>query len=765
MAGSIAILNRPIINWFTEISMGRLIIISNRLPFSIDHEGDQLSLRQSSGGLVSAIKSYFESDSSANRGFTEKLWLGVADFPQNEWTIVNDKLEGRDFQIIPLFLNKLVYKDYYNGFSNSVLWPLFHYFPNLVEYQAHYFDAYVRVNKSFADKLIPLLRPDDTVWIHDYQLMLLPEMLRAAKPDATVGFFLHIPFPSYELFRTLPAEWKSSLLSGVLGSDLIGFHTHDYAQHFLQSVKMILGVDSNFHNIQYQDRLIKADLFPISIDYKKFNKACDDPETKQYWTEIRNNFEGKKIIFSVDRLDYTKGLMDRLNAFEHFLDQYPEWREKVVFILNIVPSRDDIQAYNERKQQIEQKTGTINGKVSTITWQPIIYRYTHLPFTELAALYKAADVALITPLRDGMNLVAKEYVASCSARKGVLILSELAGAANELNEALLVNPTDINEVSRAINKALTMPQEEQQQRMTLMQQRLSDYDVIKWVSDFLDQLSNVKLEQEKQQVKVLDERTGSQIHLHYQVAKSRCLLLDYDGTLVPYAKLPKDAKPNEELRALLTGLTADPKNNVVIISGREAETLENWLGDLPLMLVAEHGASFKAKNDVWQQTVSIPDQWKNEIRPIMQLFVTHCVGSFIEEKTNTLAWHYRNTHPDLGFTRSRELINNLSQLLQNTMLQVVDGNKVVEVRMSGFDKGIMALRIVNELQPDFVLCMGDDTTDEDMFKALGERAYSIKVSNGPTAAQYTVFSQLKVLQLLKKLMLPLVNKQQFAGTT
>jgi trehalose 6-phosphate synthase/phosphatase len=743
--------------------MGRLIIISNRLPFSIDHEGDQLALRQSSGGLVSAIKSYFESDSSKNRGFTEKLWVGVADFPQNEWVVVSEQLSGKDFQVIPLFMNKLLYKDYYNGFSNSVLWPLFHYFPSLVEYQAHYFDAYVKVNKAFADKLIPILKPDDTIWIHDYQLMLLPEMLRTDKPDITVGFFLHIPFPSYELFRTLPAEWKSTILKGVLGSDLVGFHTHDYAQHFLQSVKMILGVDSNFHNMQYQDRLVKADLFPISIDYKKFNKACDDPETKQYYNEIRNNFEGKKIIFSVDRLDYTKGLMDRLNAFEYFLDQYPEWREKVVFILNIVPSRDDIQAYTERKQQIEQKIGTINGKISTITWQPIIYRYTHLPFSELAALYKAADVALITPLRDGMNLVAKEYVASCSARKGVLILSELAGAANELNEALLVNPTDTNEVARAINRALTMPPEEQQHRMALMQQRLSDYDVIKWVSDFLDQLSNVKLEQEKQQVKVLDERTGSQIHLHYQVANSRCLLLDYDGTLVPYAKLPKDAKPNEELRALLTNLTADPKNNVVIISGREAETLENWLGDLPLMLVAEHGASFRPRNEQWQQTVSIPDQWKNEIRPIMQLFVTHCVGSFIEEKTNTLAWHYRNTHPDLGFTRSRELINNLSQLLQNTMLQVVDGNKVVEVRMSGFDKGIMALKIVNDLQPDFVLCMGDDTTDEDMFKALGERAYSIKVSNGSTAAQYTVFSQQKVLQLLRKLMLPLVNKQ-FAGT-
>ena len=239
-----------IINWFTVYFMGRLIIISNRLPFSIDHEGEQLTLRQSSGGLVSAIKSYFESESSQNRGFSSKIWLGVADFPQNEWSVVEEKLSGRDFQIVPLFINKLLYKDYYNGFSNSVLWPLFHYFPNLVEYQAHYYDAYVKVNRSFADKLIPVLQPDDTIWIHDYQLMLLPEMLRTERPDISVGFFLHIPFPSYELFRTLPTECKASLLKGVLGSDLIGFHTHDYAQHFLQSVKMILGVDSNFHNIQ-----------------------------------------------------------------------------------------------------------------------------------------------------------------------------------------------------------------------------------------------------------------------------------------------------------------------------------------------------------------------------------------------------------------------------------------------------------------------------------------------------------------------------------
>jgi trehalose 6-phosphate synthase/phosphatase len=744
--------------------MGRLIIISNRLPFSIDREGDKVVLRQSSGGLVSAIKSYFENTREGNANeISEKLWVGVADFPQKDWTLVNKELEGADFMVEPIFVNKIEYKDYYNGFSNSVLWPLFHYFPSLAEYQTHYFDAYHNVNKAFADKLLPLLRPDDIIWIHDYQLMLLPEMIRTSRPNATIGFFLHIPFPSYEIFRLLPGEWKTSLLRGVLGADLVGFHTHDYSQHFMQSVKMILGVDSYFHSIQYQDRLLKADLFPIGIDYNKFHRACSDPENRRYYEEISKNFENKKVIFSVDRLDYTKGLMDRLNSFEYFLNHYPEWQEKVVFVLNVVPSRDEIPAYFERKRQIEEKIGGINGKFSSISWQPVIYRYNHMPFHELTALYALADVALITPLRDGMNLVAKEYVATCSNRRGVLVLSELAGAASEMNEALHVNPTDVIDVSNAINRALTMDTAEQEHRMELMQQRLSDYDVVKWVSDFLDQLKTVKLEQRKQQTKLMDDKVTAQIHLHYQLAQNRCLLLDYDGTLVPFARIPGEAAPEERLRNILNDLTADAKNHVVIISGREGAILEKWLGDYPVSIVAEHGASFKMRNEPWQQTVSIPDQWKNELRPIMQMFVTRCVGSFIEEKKNTLAWHYRNTHPDLGFTRSRELINNLSQLLQNTMLQVIDGNKVVEVRMAGFDKGVMALKIVNESNPDFILCIGDDTTDEDMFKALSDRAYNIKVSSGATAAQYTVFSQQKVLGLLQELMQPLTAKQ-YAGS-
>jgi trehalose 6-phosphate synthase/phosphatase len=736
--------------------MGRLIIISSRLPFSLDKEGDKISLRQSSGGLVSAIKSYFENSAAQRGDLTEKMWLGVADFPREDWDQVGaTHAAEQDFSVVPVFVDKDLYDNYYNGFANSVIWPLFHYFSSLAIYESQYFDAYMKVNQLFAEKIVPILEPGDQVWIHDYQLMLLPQLLRQKKPEATIGFFLHIPFPSYEIFRLLPTEWKKTLLHGVMGADLIGFHTYDYVQHFLQSVKMLLGVDNYFHNLQYQDRLIRIDLFPIGIDYNKFHLAASDPEVEQIRDKIRRNMEDKKIIFSVDRLDYTKGLMHRLNGFEYFLERYPEWKEKMVFILNIVPSRSNIPAYNDWKKMIEEKIGTINGKFSTISWQPVLYRYNHLSFNELVALYQAADVALITPLRDGMNLVAKEYVASCTAGRGVLILSELAGAASELNEAILVNPTDTSDVASSITRALAMPLYEQRNRLALMQRRLQEYDVFKWVNDFMDQLVQVKQEQQKQKVKLLDDKTKAAIHKHYQRTKNRCLLLDYDGTLVPFSRIPSEAAPDNAVRELLTRLSSDPKNHVVIISGRDVGSLERWLGNMPLTLVAEHGASFKMRQGSWQQQASVSDLWKDEIRRVMQLFVMRCAGSFVEEKTNTLVWHYRNTQTGLGFSRSRELLNTLSQLTQNTTLQVIDGNKVVEVRIGGFDKGSTALKIIGEQDPDFILCMGDDTTDEDMFKAVAGEAYTIKVNNGASSAQYTILSQQEVLPFLSSLTVPL----------
>jgi trehalose 6-phosphate synthase/phosphatase len=471
-------------------------------------------------------------------------------------------------------------------------------------------------------------------------------------------------------------------------------------------------------------------------------------------TGLEEKFYNQKIIFSVDRLDYTKGLNYRLDGYELFLTNYPEWLEKVVFILNVIPSRDAIPAYSERKRSIEEKVSTINGRFSTLHWQPLIYRYNHLAFEELCALYQVADVALITPLRDGMNLVAKEYVASC-IDKGVLILSELTGAANELSEAIQVNPTDIEEVAKAIDTALRMPLTEQRSRLSFMQRRIANYDVIKWINEFLDYLMETKKDQEALKVDVLREDTIQKILNDFNRATRRCILLDYDGTLAPYQKLPALATPSEELLELLRQLASDPVNEITIISGRDEETLDKWLGHLPVTLVAEHGASIKYKQEDWKEQVNITSEWKEQIRPLLQMFVDRCAGSFIEEKKATLAWHYRNTHPELGFARSRELRNILLQLTANTSLQVIDGNKVLETRMIGVDKGVTANNIINTYNPDFILCIGDDTTDEDMFRLLKDRGYTIKIGRGNTAAQYKIVSQREVFPFLRRFLKPI----------
>ncbi|RYY65641.1 MAG: bifunctional alpha,alpha-trehalose-phosphate synthase (UDP-forming)/trehalose-phosphatase [Chitinophagaceae bacterium] len=733
--------------------MARLIVVSNRLPYSLERVEGRLQVRQSSGGLVSAIKSFFEKEE--HRDFDARIWVGSVDSARADWEEATNKgAFPPAFGIEAVFPPKDQYDRYYNGFSNATLWPLFHYFPQLAEFHGDDFDAYLQVNALFAERIAEIYRPGDVVWVHDYQLMLLPQLLRRRLNDATIGFFLHIPFPSYEIFRLLPTAWKTLLLQGLLGADLLGFHTYDYVQHFIQSAKMVLKLENQFNVLYYDNRLIRVDMFPIGIDYQKFRDALLNELATRISTGLEEKFRGQKIIFSVDRLDYTKGLSYRLEGFHEFLQRHPEWHGKVVFIFNIIPSRANIASYAEMRRQIEQQVSTINGTFSSLHWQPLMYRYNHLSFEELCALYQSADVALITPLRDGMNLVAKEYVASC-LDKGVLILSELTGAASELSEAVLVNPTDTTEVAEAIHLALTMPLTEQRNRLSFMQRRLAAYDVQHWIDDNLESLFEVKKEQEQEQSNFLDGPTTQLLLEEFGAASKRCILLDYDGTLAPYAKLPSMAVPSKEVLQLLEELGNFPNTEVVIISGRDPETLYGWLGKLPLGLVAEHGAYIRYRGDAdWQSQVSMSPEWKDEIRPLMELFVTRCVGSFIEEKHNTLAWHYRNTHPDLGFSRSRELRNSLLQLTTNTALQVIDGNKVLEVRLIGIDKGTASQKVLDHFGPDFMLCIGDDTTDEDMFRVLRDKAVTIRVGKNKTAARYNLWAQSAVLPLLRKFLQP-----------
>ncbi|TBO39789.1 bifunctional alpha,alpha-trehalose-phosphate synthase (UDP-forming)/trehalose-phosphatase [Pedobacter kyonggii] len=727
----------------------RLLIVSNRLPISIEKNNEGYSFRQSSGGLVSAVGAYLTGQ--GGKVFSERLWAGVPDCVEDVWALASLDHTGADYDFIPVFTSSGDYEDYYNGFSNSVLWPLFHYFPSLADYRPDFFEAYKRVNEQFAEKLSPLLHEGDTVWIHDYHLMLLPGLLRKTNPGITIAFFLHIPFPSAELFRVIPRGWQRALLEGVLGADLIGFHTAEYVSHFLKSLELSLGLEQEGDYITYQHREIKADAFPVSIDFGLFDTAHRLESVslaRERYVDIKGD---KKMIFSVDRLDYTKGIFNRLRAFEHFLTTNPSYIGKIVFIMVVVPSRHSIFQYSDRKKKIDEFIGRLNSTMGTISWQPVIYQYDHLNFQDLLGLYTACDIALVTPLRDGMNLVAKEFVASRNDKMGVLILSEMAGAAFELTESLLINPNDVLEMGEMIRVALEMDPSEQGRRLSVMRERIRRYDVNAWALDFFTQLNRVKERQKKLDIRFMDAFSKSVLLNAYAESSHRLLLLDYDGTLVAFSSLPEHASPGELLLSQLSVLSLDPRVSLYIISGRDSATLEKWLGHLPIGLIGEHGAKVKAIGGDW--TVAIDDMaagWKTEIRPVMEEMVSRTPGSFIEEKDFSLAWHYRKTEASLGLKRAGELSGRLREITPGLSLDVLDGNRVIEVRNHGINKGRAVENILKEKQNSFILCIGDDHTDEDMFRALAGKkgTFTIKVGNQASLADYNLHSPHVVSSLL-----------------
>lgn len=730
----------------------RLFIVSNRLPVTVNVAKEQVSITTSSGGLVSAINSYLQNINGHENHFTQTFWVGMAGYSAATWSQAVNDIPKDDFTCLPVFINKKCYDQYYNGFSNSVIWPLFHYFPSYVEYNQAYYLNYIEANKAFLEVLLAEVTTGDTVWIHDYHLMPLAGMLRAHRPDITIGFFLHIPFPSFEVFRIMPTRWQEEIMQGILGADLIGFHTIDYATHFLSSAQMILGLDNEMHILRYQNRLIKVDVFPISIDFNKFFDAYDKPEVATIRAKLSNSFKDKKVIFSVDRLDYTKGVFNRLRAFEFFLLQNPQYIGKVVFILVVVPSRNGIVKYAERKRMIDEYIGQINSSIGKVHWQPVIYQYKNLRFEELVAMYSFCDLALITPLRDGMNLVAKEFIASRKDKKGVLILSEMAGASRELTDALIINPNDTEGISHKIKQGLEMPPDEQAKTLAIMQQRVKNYDVTAWAEDFLVQLEAIKKRQKELEVTYIDDNTSNLLLSKYAAASHRLLLLDYDGTLIPFSSMPDMAVPGERLLALLNELAQNPKNTVFLISGRDSQTLERWFGSIPVNIIAEHGAKIKTGRGHWRNEIESPAAWKGQIESIMQVYVRRCANSFIETKDFSVAWHYRNANKEQGKLRASELYLQLEGYINNTGLQVIMGNKVIEVRNGGINKGSATNKVLKNHNYDFILSLGDDTTDEDMFRELAQvdHAFTIKIGQDATFAKYNVESPGMVLSLLDR---------------
>jgi len=718
----------------------RIFIISNRLPVTVKRRKDELEFTPSVGGLASGLKSIFERKDCVWMG-----WPGLAVKNDAEKKLITDKL--KKLRMIPVFLTSQEIKKSYEGFCNITIWPLFHYFLQYTEYRDDLWEIYKQVNQKFFRRLESVITDKDLIWIHDYHLMLLPGIVRKKKSKISIGYFLHIPFPSYELYRTLP--WREELLQGLLGADLIGFHTFDYARHFLSTVSHLLDIEYISNQLVFEQRVVKVDSFPMGIDYDIFASESQNAKVANLLAKHRSKLNKCKIILSIDRLDYSKGIINRLRAFDILLDNYPEYREHVTLFLIVVPSRMKVPQYQKIKQEIDREVGYINGKYNTISWTPIHYFYRSFNFNNLAAFYQLAEIALVTPLRDGMNLVAKEYIASRQNMDGVLILSELAGAVIELEEALVINPNNVADIVRHIKLALDMPIPEQRQRMASMQSKLKRHTNREWAKDFFESLSEVKKLQQAMEASTLDQANIKKILNHYQSAKNRLIFLDYDGTLVDFAEDPQKVAPDKKLLKLMKNLAAE--NTVVIVSGRDKGSLESWLGRLDkLNLIAEHGAWFKEPNTDWQLIESMSNEWKKEIRPILDFYVNRTPGSFVEEKDFSLVWHYRKMVAELGKIRARELAQTLRNMASTLKLQVLEGNKVIEIKNYGINKGRAVSAWVSRVNPDFIMAIGDDKTDEDIFKELLDY-YTIKVGIGLTAAKYRVRTTAEVRNILRTL--------------
>ena len=723
---------------------GKIIIMSNRLPMKISKRGGEIKLKESVGGLATGLKTL---------DIEEKIfwigWTGMEEekFTRDEKESVEKRLRKKD--VHPIFLSRQQVKDYYLGFCNRSIWPLFHYFTEYADYSERMWRSYYDVNNLFLKELENVYEKGDVVWVHDYHLMLLPNMIRGKYQEARIGYFLHIPFPSFEVFRLFP--WRREIIEGLMGSDLIGFHTYDYVSHFLNSARRILGLEHDLGLIRKGYRYTKVDFFPMGIDYEKYHASREKSEVKREMTKIRRITKNSKVILSMDRLDYSKGIPHRLRAFERFLEKYPDFRRKVTMILVAVPSRKGVKKYNQLKRELDEMVGCINGRFGTIGWSPVWYISRFIPSNRLFALYNVSDVDLITPIRDGMNLIAKEAVAAKREGSGLLVLSEMAGSAQELGEAIIVNPNNREQMADAIHQALTMDKDSKRTRVNNMQKRLKRYDIDKWGNDFLNRLKEVADQESKESRKILSGDLKDRLIEDYRKSDKRLILLDYDGTLSRFKNRPEEATPDDEIHTILEKLSANEKNKVVLISGRNRRNLDDWFGHHRIGLCAEHGVWMRDLDSDWSIVKQLSDDWKEPMRELLNIYTDRTPGSWVEEKDFSLVWHHRRADPDLAEVRAKELVGDLMEMVSNMDLGVLEGNKVIEIKKLGVDKGEVAGRYMRSADWDFIMALGDDWTDEDMFQALPDSAYSIKVGGSPTRAKFNIPDVFGVRKLLKDL--------------
>ncbi len=726
--------------------MSQVIIVSNRLPVSVKKDAEGLHFYPSLGGLATGLSSYVTD--SRNR------WIG--------WPgIASDELTNQDRQTIvaelaksncsPVFLTQREIDAFYSGYSNTILWPLFH---NLAKQRnvapterEHWWTAYRSVNRQYAQATLNIAETGSRIWVHDYQLLLVPELLRAERADITSGFFLHIPFPDTKTFQRLPESKK--LLNGMLGADVIGFHTPGYVANFLANSQQNGLAPSDTNMVVLPDHTVRVGNFPMGIDYEKYAGAKKSKVVKAAVRKYRKRYKHLRVIVAVDRLDPSKGLIERLEAYQTFLQLQPRLRGKIIFSMVAAPSRTDVPAYISLAKRLQTLVDEINLEYGTPKWQPVDYMNISVPFEDVTALFQIADVAFIAPLRDGMNLAAKEFIAS-KDKSGVLILSQTAGAAHELPDAILVNPRKPEELVDALQQALTMRRRELRARLKRMQQQLATNTVQDWAHDFVEALQT-PVPGTPVITRALKGKFITALTDEYRQARSRLLMLDYDGSLVPFSEDYHDATPPKTLISLLNKLSQDERNDVILISGRSAEDLESWFGELPVSLVAEHGAGLKkAGNKSWQTIEKVDTRWKHLLLPVLEKYAAKTPKARVEIKPHSLVWHYRGSPPYYAEKYAVTIKKVLKPILKTYGLELLQGNKVLEIKNPRVNKGAAAQRWLKR-HYDFKLSLGDDMTDEELFTAMPEDAYTIKVGRGRTAARFRLASSAETIKLLKSL--------------
>lgn len=726
------------------------IIVSNRLPVRWDGEAGRMV--PSSGGLVTAVR-------GARLG-AKSRWVGaLPGTGRQEWDRAVTESDGdpEAMGYTPVFLDPDQYDAYYNGMGNDALWPLLHYESRLVKFDEANWQAYKAVNERFAEAVLAICGDDDRVWVHDFHLMLLPRLLRAERPDLKIGFFLHVPFPSSEIFRQLPV--RGELLRALLDADLIGFHDYDYLRHFSSALRAILGIESNLLSVQRlapSRHVTQLGVFPVSIDTAHFARSAAAPAVLEQVAAACARAPTERLILGVDRLDYTKGIELKLEAFRRLLRDHPEWRGRARLLQVAVPSRPDVPEYQRLRTDVEQLVGAINGEFATPDHVPVNYLYTSVPFDTLVALYRQANALLVTSRRDGMNLVALEYVACQDADDpGVVCLSEFAGSISILSHALPVNPWDVDGSAEALHRALTMSRDERRSRHRAMISGLERYDAAQWARSFVASLdAAASARSTARRAGVPDPATVA------EAARGRelVLLLDYDGTLVPIAQTPDAAVATDDVLDLLRHLAGTAGVHATVVSGRDQAFLQAQLGALNLGFAAEHGAVYRPPGSADWIPLVAPEQsgWYPVARQIMEDFARRTPGAFVEEKAHAVAWHYRNAPAGFAAHQARRLVMELENTLANLPVRAATGRKVIEARAMEADKGSFCRWLLQRLGLDearaTLVVLGDDVTDEDLFNAAGPGAVTIKVGTAPTVARYRLADQAEVLPFLRDLL-------------